>query len=148
MSKITDHQLRQLLHSSTKCPAALDTHNYPTLEDVLQELYSSGPLNLPCESGNIFMIEERIPVFADIRSKRSRLVAQLMDRSEETGLVADALIGGKESLYLARLVSTSEVESWLRAMNDNTMEIYVKAWEDLKLCVAPLRAFISLSGEA
>ena len=120
----------------------LDKENFPCLEDVLQDMYSNGPLNLPCDPGNVFLIEERVPVFADIRSKRSKLVAQLLDRSEETGLVADALIGGKESLYLVRLASTDDVRRWLETMNENAMEIYVKTWEDLKICVAPLRAFI------
>lgn len=139
--KISDYQLRQLLSGLCGDKTLLDTRLHPEFEDLMQAYFSAA--SLPCDPSELFLIEERIPVFADFRTKRSLLLKILSDRNGETGLVADTLIPGKEGLFLASLLPSLEAaQSWLSGMNPHQIEMNMRTIDDSILAIAPLRSFV------
>ena len=149
-SKITDYQLCQMIgsligRSDLRMEEGDDLHR-------LLELVESDPaprqLRLPCDKYSLFLIRDRIPVFSDVvHERRSLLVSQLMDRSDETGLVADSLLSGKTALYLAKLGVMDDLTSWLYAMHPGKIRITTKPVSEGILMVTPLESFVFADGD-
>lgn len=114
--------------------------------ELLDDIVNEGLLRLPCDIHDVFLIPERVPIFSDIqRSPQSSiLLRQLFDRYAETGLVVDALLSGKNALFLAYITdSDDEVIRWVRGMNSGCVSLTLRSIDETnKLIVVSVASFI------
>ena len=140
---MNEFQLRQILKTLTGKPIALDTSI--EISQVFAELVNSDALRLPCAAHELFVVNQRLSLLSDMRrGRRSFLLSELLSRYDETGLVHDSLLTGKDALFLVKLItSADQVQGWIAMMEPTTMEVVVKPLdEEYKLIAAPLKVFI------
>jgi hypothetical protein len=146
--KITQHQFRQALASTAKIPVSSVswTSAKDDLTDDFRCFVTHVEVTWPVETDSIFVMPERIPIFHDIqKKKRSTLAQLLLDRNDETALVVDSFLGGKDSLFLAKLVeSTSSIRDWVDNMSLASISLTIRPIdEQYKIMVTSLSSFVS-----
>ncbi len=146
--KTNDSQLRQMLAAATRCREVLDMVGYETIQDVWDMLYHGDRVHFPCSPERLFVVYERFPVLGDVRSgtRKSLLLRQLLDRSDETGVVVDSVRSGKDAMLLATLVKTgADVAGWINCMQETAIELTVIPIDNEdKVIIAPLSSFVHL----
>lgn len=147
--QITGHQFRQSLLSAVGLSQNWLQSRSDDLDEIFSAVVESGLVTLPCNHINsVFILPDRIALYTDIQQKRRSVLLQcLLDRNDETALVVDSFLSGKDALHFARLVShtdTSVVTDWVAAMNPVAMSLTIKPIDDqYKIMLATLRSFVS-----
>lgn len=109
--------LNQLLCSMTGIEPQ---RQYGSIE-LIGELRDMGALVLPCSLNDLFILSERIPIFADINRspKTSVILRQLFDRVDDTCVVVDSILPSKRSVFFAHLMSSddhADIVQWIQLM--------------------------------
>jgi hypothetical protein len=114
--------------------------------ELLEDLVNEGLIRLPCDVHDVFLVPDRVPIFSDIQKspQNSILLRQLFDRYADTGLVVDALLSGKNSVFLAHLTEDDdEVVRWVRGMNSGCVALTLRSIDATnKLIVATMASFV------
>jgi len=134
-----DHQIKQMLCAICKTNIG-DTANRD-LEGVLNDLQSQGGLLIPVDAADVVVITDRLPVLAQMSNRNSDLVKILLDQPECAILIVDALVSGREGLYMVKYADDKdELRAWINMMP--CPEIYVQSLGlgDFVM-VAPMTAF-------
>ncbi len=134
-SSLNKHALCQTLRTLSGYKAD-DIPDDPLV--LLEDITDENLIRLPCDPHNVFVVPDRIPIFVDIKKspKNSSLLRQLYDRYADTGLVVDALISGKDSVFLVHLAtSLDEVTRWVRGMNPENASLTIKTTDDEHLLI-------------
>jgi hypothetical protein len=151
VSKISQHQFRQILSSAVRRPRDSDwPYDAATLDEDLQHVVNEGMwLTTPeSDASKLFVLPDRIAVFTDINAKRRSVLGQcLMDRDDETALVVDSYLSGKDALFFARLVPAGQeslVDAWVRLMTPGMVSLTVKPIdENYQIMIAAISSFVS-----
>lgn len=154
MSTLNRHQLRQILGSMVGRAGEIQwpnpTHS-PDMSDDLMHVINEGLIIHPDESGSdLYVVPQRFPVLTDINSRRRSLIVQcLEDRDDETVVVVDSYLKGKDAIFFARLFvpgfSITPVTTWLsRMMVNNSMSLIIKPIDETNhIMVANVQGFVS-----
>lgn len=142
LSKVNGYAVCQSLRSATGHQIE---HSPSDPIAYLEDLLNEGLIRLPCEINNVFLVQERLPIFTEINRsvQTSILLRQLLDRYADTGLVVDALLSGKNGLFFATLVeSASEARRWVDRANAKHVWITIKTIDDAQLVLANLASYV------
>lgn len=153
MSALNSRHFRQALGSLIGQPAT--SSFWPHFEDnpceadllAAVDAYDSaaGGLILPSAMSSVFVLPTRVSIFSDLLLKRrSVLVQLLMDRCDDTVLVADSHLSGKDSLHLVRLAEdVGVITSWMSVMSPQRMSLTIRPIDDqYRLVIASLASFV------
>jgi len=120
---------------------ACNNHN-----DILEILFQEvDRFNAPCDVYDIFVFNERIPIYTDLNNPSSSIRQSLYDRPGEVVLVADSFMMGFDGLHLITLTpSFLTINDWLQKSQQGKHEMYIRSIgsEDISL-VSKLRSFIA-----
>ena len=135
--KLSDAELRRFIKTATGEGDVLDAGIMPGIPDVLVWLHGNGRLDLPFDPWAISVLEQRVPVFAELRRPRSLLLSNLFDRGDETMVVVDSLFSGKDAVFFVRwLEDPSAVEDWTRRARGADVETVILGMKDNSLVIA------------
>jgi hypothetical protein len=150
----SDYQIRKVVAALTGLPDG----DYLDLDipELFGTMESEGRLSLPFDSDEMFVFPSRIAVFADImRKDKSLLVSVLSERDEETALVVDSNLKGKDAMFFARLLNPldrrtgKDVSDWLnRGTGINTRLVIQSVDDETLVVVAAVRGFVVPGGES
>lgn len=135
--KLSDAELRRFIKTATGEVDVLDAGVMPGLQDVLAWLVSNGRLDLPFDPWAASMLEQRVPVFAELRRPRSLLLSNLYDRGDETMVVVDSLFSGKDAVFFVqRLEDPAAVAHWTSRARGADVETVILGMKDGSLVIA------------
>lgn len=141
---LSDYNFRQALKSLVRRDWVMDQENFPTADDVLRALSQSGCLALP-GGGSVFALLQRFPVYADIQRPRSSILAQVLrDRGDETVLVVDSRLSGKDALLACRMCgSLGELSNWVACLQWPRAAVHCQPYNHEEvIVVSPLASFV------
>jgi hypothetical protein len=151
MSKISQFQLRQMLNSAVGRPQNSPWPDHHTeLDEDLHYICQEGCyLQTPeADMSKLFVLPDRIAVLKDVNLKRRSVLAQcLSDRNEETALVVDSFLSGKDALFFVCLLPNSFgigiVDQWMQLMSPGSMSFTIKPIDDNnQIMAASLNSFV------
>jgi hypothetical protein len=119
------------------------------LTDDFRSWAETVEVSYPVLTDSIFVMSERLPILNDIqRKQRSVLVQLLLDRNDETALVVDSFLGGKDSLFLAQLFENrTTAEEWVSSMCPARMSLTIRPIDNQhKIMIASLGSYVSVGG--
>ena len=147
MPSLNHHQFRQalgaLIGHNTASPIWDHFQDDPFKSDLDAAIQTGVLCSISSEI--VFIIPERIAIFTDMRKKsRSQIVQLLLDRPDDTALVVDSCLTGKDALFLAVLVQeTSAINNWMSQMNPERMSLTIRPIdEQYKLMIMSLASFV------
>jgi hypothetical protein len=139
-SKLSDHQLCQILYTST----GNTVFKKKLIGDaVLEALFTTcdnfrAPFYIP----DTFVCRERYAVYSEVLNyKKSGLVDLLKDNMNQVCLLSDSIIRGADGLFCMELTDVkSSIGDWLSYMQ--TVKFHVSELDDYYLLIAPVMSFI------
>ena len=154
MLKLNHHQFRQAIgslighgpHSSIWMGGRSDDPFMSDLEAAI-DAYDTGAGGLLCPASPdfLFILPERFPLFTDMLKKSRSVLAQtLFERCDDTGLVVDSYLTGKEALHLVKLTSDDhQITDWIQQMCPARMSLTIRPIDEQhKLMIAHLSSFV------
>lgn len=132
--------LDSVMNSST-----LQSGSHDNLDTLFRGLVSEGVIKLPEINGEFYLMEERFPLWNDLKAKnKSKLIQTLGTRLCDVMLFADSMQAGIKSFNLMGMSNDpAAVNNWVQAMNWNRARLMVMdGMDDYKLLIAPVWAFI------
>lgn len=148
-NKLSEDRLRQMLVRIFQDESL--GREGESAEQILQQQAAAGYLTVP--GGTVVsVVFDRFPVLADLQrpGRRSVLCDILMDRADETILVADSVLPGGKALFLARMAShKGQVLEWLDRQTWSRCSAIIRSieHEEKVLMVSSLSAFVLSSSE-
>lgn len=135
--KLSDAEVRRFIKTATGETDVLDEGIMPSIPDVLAWLFGNGRLDLPFDPWAVSVLEQRVPVFAELRRPRSLLLSNLYDRGDETMVVVDSLFSGKDAVFFVRRLEDPVMcEEWTRKARGADVETVILGMKDDSLVIA------------
>lgn len=144
-NKLNKYQLLTMLTTMTRDASVLQACKNEPMNYALSYLQDRGSFRFPFDPETIFVTEDRLPIFADTwNPRKSNLVKIVQDRMAEICLIADSILSGTQSLYLASCVTDyGKIAAWLGGMYFPLAEVTLKVIDDeSKIILTPLRSFL------
>jgi len=141
--KVYGYQLCEMIRKAAGYPEKAASGQDPV--EYLTSICDAGFLRVPFDIGCTFWIPDRFPLFADLQrpANSSLLLNQLGSRCDDTGLVVDSLISGRDAVFFSSLRSSlEEAARWVAWMNPKRASAIIRTYDEYQLILAPLSSFV------
>lgn len=139
--KITAYQLSEMIRKLAGQPKGSNEESDPVA--CLVQFCNEGSFRLPFNPEDVFWIEERLPVFSDIKHPaQSVILGYLNSNVGMTGLVVDAHLSGGEAIFVVCWADLIKLSQWLPVMNEDHMGCVVQSALGGVLMLASLKSFV------
>jgi len=135
--KLSEAEVRRFIKTATGEAEVLQDGSPAGIPAVLMWLVGCGRLDLPFDPWAVSLLEQRVPVFAELRRPRSLLLSNLYDRGDETMVVVDSLFSGKDAVFFVRRLEDPDmVDGWTRKARGAGVETVILGMKDTSSVIA------------
>jgi len=143
-AKSNEYQIKQMLCAIARVKPIQVGGLGLDMEQLVNNLATSSNLNLPCDGSAVVVVDHYVRALVDPKDHTSPLVNMMRDQPDSYLLFVDNYIAGKESLFLGKMLrSSDEIHSWVRHMDKPEIMVYSLTTRE-GIIVAPVSALLKI----